>query len=142
MAASGRIAAATRQITLSTLSMSTAGKSGVHIPNGTSIHTSSSSSSSSFYLPHNTTVCTSTPIQFLNSRTARSDKSTNSCPKTFNETVTGYIFHHASKMLQTKKNTRKINHPFCKAHHTTFPIQPTTPTSSKNAPYTENPGPI
>ena len=28
------------------------------------------------------------------SRTARSDKNTNSCPKTFSKTVTGYIFYH------------------------------------------------
>jgi len=37
------------------------------------------------------------------SRTARSDKNTNSCPKTFNKTVTGYIFYHTSKILQTNK---------------------------------------
>jgi len=44
-----------------------------------------------------------------NSRTARSDKNTNSCPKAFNETVTGYIFYHTSKISQTDKKTRKIN---------------------------------
>ena len=43
------------------------------------------------------------------SRPARSDKNTNSCPKTFNNTVTGYIFYHTSKILQTNKKTRKIN---------------------------------
>ena len=43
------------------------------------------------------------------SRTARSDKNTNSCPKTFNKTVTGYIFYHTSKILQANKKTKKIN---------------------------------
>jgi len=43
------------------------------------------------------------------SRTARSDKNTNSCPKTFNKTVTGHVFYHTSKLLQTKKKTRQIN---------------------------------
>jgi len=43
------------------------------------------------------------------SRIATSDKNTNSCPKTFNKTVTGYIFYHTSKILQTNKKTRKIN---------------------------------
>jgi len=66
---------------------------------------SSSSSSSSFYLPNNTTVCTFTSIRFYKSRTARPDKNTNSCPKTCNKTVTGYIFYHTSKILQTKKTT-------------------------------------
>ena len=33
------------------------------------------------YLPNNTTVCTFASIQFPKSRTARSDKNTNSCPK-------------------------------------------------------------
>jgi len=45
----------------------------------------------------------------LKSRTAKSDKNTNSCPKTFNKAVTGYIFYHISKILQTNKKTRKIN---------------------------------
>ena len=39
--------------------------------------------------------------------TARSDKNNNSCPETFNKTVTGYIFYHTSKILQTNKKTRK-----------------------------------
>jgi len=43
------------------------------------------------------------------SRTARSDKNTNSSPKTFNKTVTGYIFYHTSKISQTNKKTTKIN---------------------------------
>ena len=43
------------------------------------------------------------------SRTARSDKNINSCPKTFVKTVTGYIFYHTSKILQTNKKTRKID---------------------------------
>jgi len=43
------------------------------------------------------------------SRSARSDKNTNSCPKTFNKTVNGYIFYHTSKILQTNKKTRKIS---------------------------------
>jgi len=42
---------------------------------------SSSSSSSSFYLPNNTTACTFARTRFQKSRTARSDKNTNSCPK-------------------------------------------------------------
>jgi len=42
------------------------------------------------------------------SRTARSDKNTNSCPKTCNKTVTKYIFYHTNKILQKKKKTRKI----------------------------------
>ena len=33
------------------------------------------------------------------SRASRSDKNTNSCPKTFNKTVTGYIFYHTNKIL-------------------------------------------
>jgi len=48
-------------------------------------------------------------IQIFNavekSRTARSDKNTNSCPKTFNKTVTGYIFYHTVKYY---KQTRKL----------------------------------
>jgi len=32
------------------------------------------------------------------SRTARSDKNTNCCPKTCDKTVTGHIFYHTSKM--------------------------------------------
>jgi len=43
------------------------------------------------------------------SRAARSDKYTNNCPKRFNKTVTGYIFYHRSKMLQTNEKTRKVN---------------------------------
>jgi len=39
------------------------------------------------------------------SRTARSDKNTNSCPKTFSKTVTWYIFYHTSKILQTNENS-------------------------------------
>jgi len=42
-------------------------------------------------------------------RTASSNKNTNSCPKTFNKTVTGYIFYHTSKILQTNKKTIKIS---------------------------------
>ena len=41
------------------------------------------------------------------SRTARSDKNTNSWPKTFNKTVIGYILYDTSKVLQTIKKTRK-----------------------------------
>ena len=41
------------------------------------------------------------------SRPARSDKNTDSWPKTSNNTVTGYIFYHTSKILQTNKKTRK-----------------------------------
>jgi len=41
------------------------------------------------------------------SRTARSDKNTNSCPETLNKTVTGYKFYHASEILQTNKKTGK-----------------------------------
>jgi len=51
-------------------------------------------SSSSFYLPNNTTVCSFTSIQSKKSRTAMSDKNTNSCLKTCNKTVTWYIFYH------------------------------------------------
>jgi len=40
--------------------------------------------------------------------TARSDKNTNSCPKTCNKTVTGYIFYHTSKILQTRKLEKSI----------------------------------
>jgi len=40
-------------------------------------------------------------------RTARSDKNTDTCPKTCNKTVTGYTFCHTSKILQTNKKTRK-----------------------------------
>jgi len=44
------------------------------------------------------------------SRTARSDKNTNSCPETLNKTVTGFKFYHASEILQTNKKTgKKIN---------------------------------
>ena len=42
------------------------------------------------------------------SRTARSDKNTNSCPKTYNKTVTGYIFYHTTNMLQTSKLEESI----------------------------------
>jgi len=42
------------------------------------------------------------------SRTARSDKNTNSCPKTCNKTVSGYIFYHTSKILQTRKLEKSI----------------------------------
>ena len=42
------------------------------------------------------------------SRTARSDKNTNGCPKTCNKTVTGYIFYHTTKMLQTRKLEKSI----------------------------------
>ena len=42
------------------------------------------------------------------SRTARSDKNTNSCcRKAFNKTVARNIFYHKSKILQTNKKTRK-----------------------------------
>ena len=44
-----------------------------------------------FYWPNNKTVCTFASIPFQESRTARSDKNTNSCPGTCNKTVTGYI---------------------------------------------------
>jgi len=37
-----------------------------------------------------------------------SDKNTNSCPKTCNKTVTGYVFYHTSKILQTRKLERSI----------------------------------
>jgi len=40
---------------------------------------------------------------------ARSDKNTSSCPKTCNNTVTGYVFYHTNKILQTNKKTGKIN---------------------------------
>ena len=72
------------------------------------VQSSSSSSSSSFILPNNTTVCTFISIQFQKSRTARSDKDTNSCPKTCNKTVTGYIFYHTSKILQTRKLEKSV----------------------------------
>ena len=39
-------------------------------------------------------------------RTARSDKNTDTCPKTCNETVTGYTFYHTSKKYY--KQTRKL----------------------------------
>jgi len=40
------------------------------------------------------------------SRTARSDKNTNSCPKTFNKnSYYRYMFYHASKILQTNMKT-------------------------------------
>jgi len=42
------------------------------------------------------------------SRTAGSDKNTNSCPKTCNKTVTGYIIYHTSKILQTRKLEKSI----------------------------------
>ena len=42
------------------------------------------------------------------SRTARSDKNANSCPRTFNITITGYIFYHTSKILQTRKLEKSI----------------------------------
>jgi len=60
----------------------------------------SSSSSSSFYLPNNKTICTSTSIQF---RRAGQQGSTRTV------TVTGYIFYHMNKTLQTNKKTRKID---------------------------------
>ena len=62
----------------------------------------------SFYLPNNTTAHTFASIQFYKSRTARSDKNTNSCLKTCNKTVTGYIFYHTSKILQTRKLQKSI----------------------------------
>jgi len=37
--------------------------------------------------------------------TARSDKNNNSCPETFNKTVTGYIFYHT---LETRKLEKSI----------------------------------
>jgi len=65
--------------------------------------------SSSFYLPNNTTVCAFASIQFQkSSRTARSDKNTNSCPKACNKTVTGYVFYHTSKISQTRKLQKSI----------------------------------
>ena len=48
-------------------------------------------------------------LTFTKPKTARADKNTNCCPKTFDKTVTGYIFYHTSKILQTNKKTRKIN---------------------------------
>ena len=42
------------------------------------------------------------------SRTARADKNTNGRPKTCNKTVTGYIFYHTSKILQTRKLQKSI----------------------------------
>ena len=42
------------------------------------------------------------------SRTARSDKNTNSGPETFNITITGYIFYHTSKILQMRKLEKSI----------------------------------
>jgi len=42
------------------------------------------------------------------SRTARSDENTNSCHKTCNKTVAGYIFYHTSKILQTGKLEKSI----------------------------------
>jgi len=47
-------------------------------------------------------------MQFYNSRTARADKNTNSCPKTCNKAVTGCIFYHTSKILQTRKLENSI----------------------------------
>jgi len=43
------------------------------------------------------------------SRTARSDKNTNSYPKTFIKTATRYIFYQTSKKVQSNKKTRKIS---------------------------------
>ena len=69
-----------------------------------------SSSLSSFYLPNNTTVCTFAWIRFYKSRTARSDKNTNSCPKQQQQqrpikTVNGYIFYHTNKKnITNEKN--------------------------------------
>ena len=42
------------------------------------------------------------------SRTARSDKNTNSCPKTFSKTATGYIFYHTSKVSRANKKDIKF----------------------------------
>jgi len=58
----------------------------------------------SFFPPHGESINI-----IEKSRTARSDMNTNSCPKTFNRTVTGYIFYHTSKILQIKKKTKKID---------------------------------
>jgi len=46
----------------------------------------------------------------LEEQTARSDENTNSCPKTCNKTVTGYIglFYHTSKILRTRKLEKSI----------------------------------
>jgi len=38
------------------------------------------------------------------SRTARSDKNTNSCPETFNKTVIGCIFYHIKKYANKQEN--------------------------------------
>ena len=53
-------------------------------------------------------TCTSLQLKRA-CRTARSDKNTNSCPRTFSKTVTGDRFHHTCQILQTNKKTRKIN---------------------------------
>ena len=59
-------------------------------------------------MPINTTVCTSASIQFRRAGQQRSDKNTNSCPKTFSITVIGYMFYHASKISQTRKLEQSI----------------------------------
>ena len=46
--------------------------------------------------------------QYYNSTHIYIDKNTNSCPKTCNKTVTGYIFYHTSKILQTRKLEKSV----------------------------------
>jgi len=46
--------------------------------------------------------------QYYNCTHIYIDKNTNSCPKTCNKTVTGYIFYHTSKILQTRKLEKSV----------------------------------
>ena len=57
----------------------------------------------------NTTVCASTSIQFRRAGQRGPTRTLTAASKTCNKTVTGYIFYHTSKILQTNKKTRKIN---------------------------------
>jgi len=44
----------------------------------------------------------------LEEQDSRVGKNTNSCPKTCNKTVTGYIFYRTGKILQTRKLEKSV----------------------------------
>ena len=48
---------------------------------------------SSFYLPNNTTLCTSTSIQFRRAGQQGPTRTLTAAPKTFNKAVTGYVLY-------------------------------------------------
>jgi len=64
--------------------------------------------SSSFYLPNNTTVCTFAWIRFRRAGQQGPIRTLTAALKRSIKTVTGCIFYHTIKILQTRK-TRKIN---------------------------------